>query len=103
MFITNHACTRYVERVLNKKTSNMQDIQAIKPKIISIILSDKNNILFKDYDSTYILIGNFVYVFDQDIIRLITIYPYDDKTKLHFNKLKEAELELEGIMAGIYN
>ena len=97
MFITNHACKKYMERISNKK----EDISYVRKKLINIIQNNKQNTVFEDKSGSYVLIRGIFFIFDKENNTIITLYPSTEKKIISLSKLKEIKLEMEDILAGV--
>lgn len=89
MYITTHACERYLERELGFITWTTDDIKRARKCLLSFICSHKHQNLCKKKDKiVHVLIEKLVLVFSKAKEVLITLYPMDQERVDYLNNKK---------------
>ena len=86
VYITNHACERYLERELGYITWTIDDINRARKYLRTFISSNKHkNLDKKENKIWHVLVDKFIMVFSKAKKVLITLYPTNEK----FNQSNE--------------
>lgn len=89
--ITNHACERYLERILGFVTWTKGDINNARKQILNIIYTHKHKHLDKkNCQIKHVLINEIIMVFAKAKKKLITLYPSNEEALNYFLERKQS-------------